>query len=399
VKKLLKHKTCCMQVEWLLTLFLMGYTLLLFNNSCLANSEPPTIYRKLLTIKANPKIKDFQPAVVFAKFSYDGSMIVTTAARPDNTACVWNAQTGSLIRKFSGHTSDVWTGEFSRDGTTILTGSHDSTARLWDITTGNQKMEIYYKDMFGGYSDILLTGATFSPNERLILITGVRGKASLWSIESGQKIRDFPDDQDGRFSLCNSSFSPNGNKVAIGSFDGRLRIYDVESGDLLNKIDAHSDKVFDVEYSHDGAHIATASWDKTAKIWDSESGKLLAITGKHKGYVYRASFSPDGRLLLATSEDGVYIWDTQAMPKESLHVALAQKIEFNATIVNSAFFSPNGQKIAVACGDGCCYVLEATAEENGNSKANSDIKFCSQCGKQLSPDSKFCPSCGKKVRE
>ena len=64
-------------------------------------------------------------------FSPDGKTIVTASV--DNTARLWDVQTGKELRRFIGHTAPVENVAFSPDGKHVLTGSDDGTARLWDV--------------------------------------------------------------------------------------------------------------------------------------------------------------------------------------------------------------------------------------------------------------------------
>jgi hypothetical protein len=57
---------------------------------------------------------------------------VVTASR-DKTARVWDVATGKTIALLDGDTKDVWTANFSPDGQQVITGSLDSTARLWRL--------------------------------------------------------------------------------------------------------------------------------------------------------------------------------------------------------------------------------------------------------------------------
>ena len=56
-----------------------------------------------------------------------------------------------------GHTSDVWTVEFSPDGTLLATGSADMTARLWDPATGD-----HIRTLTGHKASV--GGVAFSPD-------------------------------------------------------------------------------------------------------------------------------------------------------------------------------------------------------------------------------------------
>jgi len=67
-------------------------------------------------------------------FSPDGTRVLTGSA--DNTARLWGAATGEAVAILAEHTGQVTAIAFSPDGTRILTGSEDNTARLWDAATG-----------------------------------------------------------------------------------------------------------------------------------------------------------------------------------------------------------------------------------------------------------------------
>ncbi|NJN00214.1 MAG: WD40 repeat domain-containing protein, partial [Aquincola sp.] len=71
-----------------------------------------------------------------AVISPDGSQVASGSF--DLTARVWDVTTGEQVQVFSGHTSAVASATFSPDGQTILTTSNDETARLWDVATGEQ---------------------------------------------------------------------------------------------------------------------------------------------------------------------------------------------------------------------------------------------------------------------
>ncbi len=63
-------------------------------------------------------------------FSPDGMTVLTGSA--DNTARLWDLK-GNLIQKFTGHSSWIQSVAFSPDGMTVLTSSADNTARLWYV--------------------------------------------------------------------------------------------------------------------------------------------------------------------------------------------------------------------------------------------------------------------------
>ncbi|HUW31847.1 MAG TPA: methyltransferase domain-containing protein [Planctomycetota bacterium] len=73
--------------------------------------------------------------VLSIAFSPDGTQVLTGSR--DKTAKLWDTTTGECIRTFAGHTSYVTCVAFSSDATKVLTGSSDYTAKLWDAATGD----------------------------------------------------------------------------------------------------------------------------------------------------------------------------------------------------------------------------------------------------------------------
>ncbi|HJZ54208.1 MAG TPA: hypothetical protein VKE74_04590, partial [Gemmataceae bacterium] len=78
----------------------------------------------LLTLKGHTGM------VYSASFSADGTRVVTGSY--DRTARVWDAKTGTEVLTLQGHTGVVSSASFSVDGTRVVTGSWDKTARVWD---------------------------------------------------------------------------------------------------------------------------------------------------------------------------------------------------------------------------------------------------------------------------
>ena len=73
-------------------------------------------------------------AVEAVAFSPDGKTVLTGS--DDRTARLWDAATGRPLGLTLTHQGEVVAVAFSPDGKTVLTGSMDKTARLWDAATG-----------------------------------------------------------------------------------------------------------------------------------------------------------------------------------------------------------------------------------------------------------------------
>jgi len=75
------------------------------------------------------------------RFSADGSYILTGSA--DATARLWDLSTGKEVRTFRGHSDRVSAVDSSPCGRFMVTGSWDGTAKLWEVGSGNESATLF----------------------------------------------------------------------------------------------------------------------------------------------------------------------------------------------------------------------------------------------------------------
>ncbi|MCB2141450.1 WD40 repeat domain-containing protein [bacterium] len=271
-------------------------------------------------------------------FSPDGTKVLTGSY--DNTAKLWDAKSGAVIRTFTGHASWIEAVAFSPDGSKGLTGSNDRTAKLWDAQTG---VEIR---TFAGHTD-LVWSAAFSPDGTKVLTGSWDNTAKLWDAQTGVEIRTFS----GHTRIVRSvAFSPDGSKVLTGSDDGTAKLWDAQTGVEIRTFSGHTAYVYSVAFSPDGSKVLTGSWDNTAKLWDAQTGAEVRTFSGHTDLVSSVVFSPDGSKVLTGSDDGTAkLWDAQTgveIRTFSGHTGLG----YTGNVMSVAF-SPDGTKVLTGSDD------------------------------------------------
>jgi WD40 repeat protein len=110
---------------------------------------------------------------VAARFSSDGTRIVTASF--DQTARIWDAQSGKPIGQPLHHGNKVVAASFSPDGTRIVTASYDHTARIWDAQSGKAiGPPLHHDDE--------VAAASFSPDGTRILTSSKDHTARIWDV-------------------------------------------------------------------------------------------------------------------------------------------------------------------------------------------------------------------------
>ncbi len=131
-----------------------------------------------------------------------------------------------MLPPFQGHEGWISSVAFSPNGTKIISGSGDKTIRVWDASTGV---------------------------ERLPPLRGHDG------------------------TIRSVAFSPNGSKIISGSDDETIRVWDASTGIEMkfSPLHGHDGFIRSVAFSPDGSKIISRNFNETIRVWDASTGIVL----------------------------------------------------------------------------------------------------------------------------
>jgi WD40 repeat protein/tetratricopeptide (TPR) repeat protein len=240
-----------------------------------------------------PSSAAVQGRVSAGEFSPDGTRIVTVS--PDARAAqLWDAATGRAAGPPLRHPSYVHDADFSPDGRYVVTASVDQTARLWDAATGPPLR----------HPDIVYLAA-FSPDGDRILTHGNDGRVRVWDVFPGRSpARVLPS----QGQTVGAAFSPNGRRVVTASADGTARVWEAATGRPVTSALRHDGPVTAAAFSPDGRRVLTVT-PTAARSWDARTGEPLGTALDLGSGVRRGVFSPDGRWLLVLRDSEARVWD------------------------------------------------------------------------------------------
>ena len=148
-------------------------------------------------------------------FSPDGRTF-TTAWEKDSTYILWDTETLTPLRTFSGHTNFPRTNSFSPDGTRMASCSFDRSVRIWDVSSARELR------FLAGHTHAVHS-VTYSPDGLRLASASNDGLVIIWDAENGQRLLDL---HAGGPAFA-TAFSPDGGRLCNTTFTGIVNMWDV----------------------------------------------------------------------------------------------------------------------------------------------------------------------------
>ncbi|KAI0600267.1 WD40 repeat-like protein [Biscogniauxia sp. FL1348] len=305
-----------------------------FETTITLSAEPQAVFKVQAATRLANKIPGHGQPILAAQFSpKTGSLLATGSG--DNTARIWNTDSGTPKYTLKGHTGFVLVVSWSADGKYLATGSYDKTVRLWDPESGQP---------FGRP----LLGHTKWVN-----------------------------------SLCWQPFHlwrDDTPRLASASKDATIRVWIANTGTIEHVLSGHKSSVTCVRWGGTD-FIYSSSQDKTVKVWNAIDGTLRHTLASHSHWVNALSLSSDAvlrtgyydhtknipesmgekrakakerfekaarqrgkiveRIISASDDCTMYLWDPESQGSKPVARLLGHQKQ-----VNHVSFSPDGALIA-----------------------------------------------------
>lgn len=326
------------------------------------------------------------------------------------------------------HPIPVTSVKFSADGTTVISGANDGTARLWpvaaptiegmDYLVSASKFSPNKKILAVGSSDLRLFDVTdpwhpkpygpaltnqdkfsgtlaFSPDSRLLAEgRGRSGTVQLWDVSDPARPTSLgPPLKAHAGQVETVSFSADGTMLATGARDGVVNVWNVRTPEtpvLLSTPGTFTGNVNEVSFSPNGKLLAAGSVDKTARIWNITNASKPSPVGSPivpaNHYVYSTTFSPDGSMLaISLADSSVRLYDVTdpASPKQ-----IGDPLTGPENYVQSLSFTTDGSTLAAAGNNGTVWIWDIKDRENPAVIATLTLASAAMYPVHFQPDSR-----------
>jgi WD40 repeat protein len=269
--------------------------------------------------------------------------------------CLWDAQTGKLLRRLDRGPSrrrvaywDRGRVSLSRDLGRVAFWSQTYEMELWDL---NAETRIGVVADFPKRDTFALT-----PDGRHLVSYVADQPLTLWDAEAGRQLRVFtgklgPD-------LHRLVADPAGKYLAVLTDNfreepNRVRLWEVAGGRELTGDLGHQDTITFAQATADGQHSLTAALDGTLRLWETTTGKLLRLLPGYVGQRGTVALAGDGTTAVAVADSG-------AIHRLELPAGKVQVLaKLGPGQVSHLALSPDGRTVAMCQGREPVALLDA----------------------------------------
>lgn len=150
-------------------------------------------------------------------FSPDGEKLATSSYEIE----IWDANGTKLLHSLKGHSSDVYSANWSPNGKLIASGSFDNTVRIWSTETGRllKILEAHTESV---------KSTSFSSDNNLLVSKSTDSTVRIWRCDTWDEIGVFREQSTTKIGASISFHPYLPNLASLGEKDTVIRIWDLD---------------------------------------------------------------------------------------------------------------------------------------------------------------------------
>lgn len=220
------------------------------------------------------------------RWSADSSTIVTGS--DDNAALVFDARTLAL-RSTLRHPDIVTKVEIDSTGSWLFTRCDDNRVRVFNLPSTTPRAT----HNAGSTLDDMSINATATRVVLAALEARVYGRSVGLPLTYNQQTT----------GVISGAFSPDGSTICTIGGDASIHVWKSDSAKRIWSASSPREGVRSVVYSADGTRIAVGMADSTVTVWNAATGALVTTLRGYRGAVRMVAFTPDGAYVAGASDD------------------------------------------------------------------------------------------------
>jgi serine/threonine protein kinase len=199
-------------------------------------------------------------------FSLDGHLVISGSE--DTTLKVWHLKLGKKMRTLSGHSGRINCLKISPDGQLLASTSWDTTIKIWNLKNLQEVLSL------GGHKKWVIS-VVFSQDQSKLLSISCDRIIKIWNLTKGRAINCF---QLKLYYWFNSvAFSPNNQILASGNWDNTIRLWDLKNKKEIMNFYGHVRPVNSIIFTQNGDFLISGGDKKIKNYKDTKDTKFFIL--------------------------------------------------------------------------------------------------------------------------
>ncbi|KAH8648043.1 WD40-repeat-containing domain protein, partial [Tricladium varicosporioides] len=263
------------------------------------------------------------------RFNRKGDLLA--AGRIDGVVVIFDVETQGVARKLKGHTKQIQSLSWSRDGRYLLTSSQDWKCNLWDLVDGTIVRSVRFEEPvyiaeLHPWNHLMFVVSLFE--EQPLLVDATEPEPIKYNLTSAPKrtqdeaVTEKQAAQDAKQTTTVSLFSESGDHIIAGTNKGWLNIIEVFTRMTIYSTKICTGVVIFLRLTNSGRDLVVNAQDRVIRTIQmpnlSADPDTIDIEVEHKfqDVVNRLSwnhvaFSSTGEYVTASTYNNhdIYIWE------------------------------------------------------------------------------------------
>jgi WD40 repeat protein len=213
--------------------------------------------------------RSHRSCVTSVQFSPDSSILASTSS--NGTMILWDMNTSRQIRKYN-------TGPSSRDfvlafrDSLFATNSSDSSIKLWDVSHYSAQPRL----ILSGHTESV-NAVAFSPDGNRLISGSDDTTIRLWGLDAEETYAILKSHTK---KVTIVTFSRGASIIVSGSEDRTVRVWDASNATLMHTLQGHTTTISAIMFSPSGLVLASQSINDEVRVWDKKTWKMLSTSSR-----------------------------------------------------------------------------------------------------------------------
>lgn len=274
---------------------------------------------KIWNVKTQSCIRTFECGYALCCAFLPGDKVVVVGTKTGELE-LFDVASAALLDSVSAHEGAIWSLQVHPDGSSVVTGSADKTAKFWDFkivqepvlgtTRTTPKLKLIQARILKVSDDIL--SLRFSPDARLLAVALLDNTVKVFFTDS---LKLYLNLYGHKLPVLSMDISYDSKLIVTSSADKNVRIWGLDFGDCHKALFAHQDSILQVAFvphntDGNGHHFFSSSKDRSIKYWDADKFEQIQRIDGHHGEIWALAVGHSGTFLVSASHDkSIRVWE------------------------------------------------------------------------------------------